>query len=112
MSCNQFGVSTEQSLTEKCFVEFIAFTIRMLMQYKLQYLKNKGNNVPHNSFKRVLDELNGIQEIEFTSGYIAVKPVSKVQQDCLSMFRVNTPSDRYDNNLAFSNCLKKALKPH
>ena len=74
--------------------------------------QNKGNNVPHNSFKRVLDELNGIQEIEFTSGYIAVKPVSKVQQDCLSMFRVNTPSDRYDNNLAFSNYLKKALKPH
>ena len=59
-----------------------------------------------------LDEPNGIQEIEFTSGYIAVKPVSKVQQDCLSMFRVNTPSDRYDNNLAFSNRLKKALKPH
>ena len=112
MNCNQFGVSTEQSLTGKCFVEFIAFTIRMLMQYKLQYLKNKGNNVPHNSFKRVLDELNGIQEIEFTSGYIAVKLVSKVQQDCLSMFRVNTPSDRYDNNLAFSNYLKKALKPH
>ena len=59
-----------------------------------------------------LDEPNGIQEIEFTSGYIAVKLVSKVQQDCLSMFRVNTPSDRYDNNLAFSNRLKKALKPH
>ncbi len=112
MNCNRFGVSTEQSLTGKCFVEFIALTIRMLMQYRLQCLKDKGKKVPHNSFKRVIDELNGIQEIEFTSGYIAVKPVSKVQQECLKLFRVNTPSDRYDNNLAYSNRLKKAAKPH
>ena len=112
MNCNRFGVSTEQSLTGKCFIEFIALSIRMLMQYRIHNCKYNGKNPPHNSFKKIIDELNGIQEIEFTSGFIAVKPVSKVQQECLKLFRAKTPSDRYDNELAYANRLKKARKPH
>ncbi len=112
MNCNRFGVSTEQSLTGKCFVEFLALSLRMLMQYRIQCCKNNGRNPPHNSFKKIIEELNGIQEIEFTSGFIAVKPISKVQQECLKFFRAKTPSDRYDNELAYANRLKKARKPH
>ncbi|SKA70017.1 hypothetical protein SAMN02745213_02280, partial [Succinivibrio dextrinosolvens DSM 3072] len=98
--------------TGKCFIEFIALSIRMLMQYRIHNCKYNGKNPPHNSFKKIIDELNGIQEIEFTSGFIAVKPVSKVQQECLKLFRAKTPSDRYDNELAYANRLKKARKPH
>ncbi|MCR5536832.1 MAG: IS1634 family transposase [Succinivibrio sp.] len=112
MNCNRFGVSTEQALTGKCFVEFLALSIRMLMQYRIENCKNNGTQPPYNSFKKIIAELNGVKEIEFTSGFVSVKMVSKVQQECLKLFKARVPADRYDNELAYANRLKQAGKPH
>src|SRR5574344_184501 len=112
MNCNRPGVSTEESLTGKCFIEFIALSIRMLMQYRMEKCKANKYTVPHKSFKSILAELNGIKEIEFNSGFISVMPISKAQQECLKMYNAKAPSDRYDNELAFANRLSQAKKPH
>lgn len=43
MNRNFFVVSTEQGHIGKCFVEFIALFIRMLMQYSIQNMIDELN---------------------------------------------------------------------
>lgn len=112
MNCNRFYVSTEESLVGKCFIEFIALSIRMLLQEHIEKMKNAGRKVPYNSFRKIVDELQGITEITFSQGFIAVKPLSKIQQECLKLFKAKIPVNRYDSNVTLANQKASARKPH
>lgn len=112
MNCNRFYVSTEESLVGKCFIEFIALSIRMILQDQIEKMKNAGRKVPYNSFRKIVDELQGITEITFSHGFIAVKPLSKIQQECLKLFKAQIPVNRYDSNVTLANQKATARKPH
>ena len=112
MNCNSFYVSTEESLVGKCFIEFIALSIRMLLQDHIEKMKNAGRKVPYNSFRKIVDELQGITEITFSQGFIAVKPLSKIQQECLKLFKAKIPANRYDSNVTLANQKVTARKTH
>ena len=112
MCCDRFRLSSEDSLVGKCFVEFIALTLYMKMEKILRKQLDKNKPVPHHSVKTIIKELDGITEIAFADSFVTVKPISKVQRDCLKLFKANEPVNRYVQNIAVPNMIKYARKPH
>ena len=112
MGCDRFDVSSEDSLVGKCFVEFIALSIRMLLLNIILKCKRKGYKYPTDSLEKIIHELDGISQVEYTNGFVSLMDVSKTQHQILRMFHCTIPDDYYSNNLAYANRLDKAEKPH
>ncbi|MEE0891023.1 MAG: hypothetical protein U0M61_04130 [Succinivibrio sp.] len=112
MGCDRFDVSSEDSLVGKCFVEFIALSIRMLLLNIILKCKRKGYKYPTDSLEKIIHELDGISQVEYTNGFVSLMDVSKTQHQILRMFHCTIPDDYYSNNLAYANRLDKAKKPH
>ena len=45
-------------------------------------------------------------------GYVVVKSLSKKQKECLKMFNVLEPTNRYKEDIAVPNMIRYARKPH
>jgi|GEM_PF-846754 len=112
MDCDRLSTSSERSLPGKCFVEFLALSIRMRMAYVMRRARERGARLPHHSIASALADLKGIREIRFGDGYVGVKPVSKSQEDTLNLFGAKVPVSRYDTDIAIPNMVKWARRPH
>lgn len=112
MSCDRFNTSSEESLPGKCFVEFIALSLHMRIEYLLRKMKENGVKLPHHSVRTILRDLQGIKTVEFGDGYSAVKTISRTQKETLKLFHVPEPVSQYRKNIAVPNMIKHARKPH
>ena len=112
MSCDRFNTSSEESLPGKCFVEFIALSLHMRIEYLLRKMKENGVKLPHHSVRTILKDLQGIKTVEFGDGYSAVKTISRTQKETLKLFHVPEPVSQYRKNIAVPNMIKHARKPH
>lgn len=112
MNCDRFYTSSERSLIGKSFIEFIALSLYMMMTHKLRSFLEKGKDVPHHSIPSILQELKGIKEFTFADDYVVVKSLSKKQKECLKMFNVLEPTNRYKEDIAVPNMIRYARKPH
>ena len=112
MSCDRFNTSSEESLPGKCFVEFIALSLHMRIEYLLRKMKENGVKLPHHSVRTILRDLQGIKTVEFGDGYSAVKIISKTQKETLKLFHVPEPVSQYRKDIAVPNMIKHARKPH
>lgn len=84
----------------------------MMMTHKLRIFLEKGKDVPHHSIPSILQELKGIKEFTFADDYVVVKSLSKKQKECLKMFNVLEPTNRYKEDIAVPNMIRYARKPH
>ena len=66
----------------------------------------------YDSLEKIIHELDGISQVEYTNGFVSLMDVSKTQHQILRMFHCTIPDDYYSNNLAYANRLDKAKKPH
>ena len=103
---------SEESLPGKCFVEFIALSLHMRIEYLLRKMKENGVKLPHHSVRTILRDLQGIKTVEFGDGYSAVKTISRTQKETLKLFHVPEPVSQYRKNIAVPNMIKHARKPH
>lgn len=93
MKMSRLRVSTEASLDGKCFVQFVAASIWMMMDHVLDTKRTNGEEVPHNSLPHVINELKALSRITFKSGVSIYDVASKKQRRCLQMFGLSMPSD-------------------
>ncbi len=94
-------VSTESSLAGKCFVQFLALTMRSLIADLMIKAESEGRNIPNADIFEMLSELQAVTEyyLPRNHGYIVNKP-SKLQLQCFELFGVKPPVSRYDTGSA------------
>ncbi|MDD7021741.1 MAG: transposase [Aeromonadales bacterium] len=112
MDCDRLSASSERSLPGKCLVEFLALSLRMRMAHLMRKARERGARLPHHSIATALADLKGIREIRFGDGYVCVKPLSKSQEETLSLFGARAPVSRYDEDVAVPNMIRWARRPH
>ncbi len=112
MCCDRFNTSSEGSLPGKCFVEFVALSLYMRIEYLIRHNRELGKPVPHHSARTILRDLQGIKTIEFADGYSCVQTLSKSQKDSLRLFHIQEPVSEYKKDIAVPNMVKYARKPH
>lgn len=114
MNIKRLRVSSENALVGKCFIMFLAITIRTLLEKIFLKQKEKDeHSLPHKSLQKIINELRAVKEFYFsdTHNYI-VKTISKKQRECFDLFSVKVPVSRYSPNLAVANEITECKKPH
>ncbi len=112
MCADRFYTSSEESLPGKCFVQFVALSLYMRIEYLLKKRKEQDCTIPHHSVRSIIRDLQGIKSIEFRDGFEAIKPISKTQRESLALFSIEPPVSQYQNNIAIPNMVKYARRPH
>jgi hypothetical protein len=95
MSYDRFNTLSEDSLPGKRFVEFMAMSLHMRIEYLLRKMKENDVKLPHHSIRTILRDLLGIKTVDFGDIYSAVKTISKTQKETLKLFHVSEPVSKY-----------------
>lgn len=112
MKMKRMRVSSEESLDGKCFIQFIATSIWMMMDGILDHKRAKKQDIPHNSLRYVIRELNNIGWQRFNNNYKLYPAISKSQRNCLALFGCRYPVSGYDTDVPLANRRQQAGKPH
>lgn len=112
MQMRRVRVCTEESLDGKCFIQFLAISIWMMLDHILDERRRKGIEVPHNSLPHVLKEIMAMSRVTFDGQYNTYTTVSRKQRECLNLFGVQPPDSGYKEEVALANQLQKAKKPN
>lgn len=112
MQMRRVRVSTEESLDGKCFIQFLAVSIWMMLDHRLDKLRADDKQVPHNSLPHVIKELLSLKCIIFDGNYYQYLNISKKQRECLGIFGVSLPQSGYNDNVPMANRVVRAGKPH
>lgn len=113
MNVKRLRVGTEETLTGKCFVQFVALSLYTLLDRKIRQAKRRDDNLPCPCLQDMLAQLDSVEEYFFpaTKSYV-VEPISKTARECFAFFRVHPPVSRYEKGLNPYNQQKTAFKPH
>lgn len=113
MNTKRYRVGSEESLIGKAFVEFIAISIYMLLDKRLDKKRAEGIKILYNSLPALLLELEGITKYVYEDGYEVINSPSLQQSHGLKLFGIKLPSGGYKNaKVAEANKVKSAGKPH
>ena len=112
LNCSRFFVSSDASLTGKCFVEFIALSLYMRISEVMRKAAARDELLAHHSVPTLLEDLKGIKAIYFNDGYVDIPTLSKKQTDALKLFGIKQPVSGYREEQALPNMIRYARKPH
>lgn len=112
MNMKRFRVGSEISLEGKCFVMFLAITLRTILERRLLKSIENQKITDNLSLRSVLNEISGITQYYFSdTKKIVVKTLSKKQKEYLELFNAKIPTSGF-GELAFANRVTTAIKPH
>lgn len=112
MKINRMRVSTDSSLDGKCFIQFIAVSIWMLLEYVVDAKREKGELKSGISMSDIIKELKSIKRISFDNQCDVFTDASKMQKAILGMFGLSMPSNGYKDGVPLANKVMVAKKPH
>lgn len=111
MKLRRFKCGSEECLEGKCFIQFLALTVRCMIEHLFDKRKKQGDP-PHRSLSHTLRELMGIREIYYSAtGQHVIVTMSKKQRETLQFFNLKLPKTYFDD-IAEANKVKTAPKPH
>ena len=112
LNCSRFLVSSDKSLTGKCFVEFIALSLYLRISEIMNKAEERAVKLPYHSIPALLSDLKGIKAIYFEDGYVDIPALSKKQEESLKLFGIKAPVAGYSAEQAMPNMVRYARKPH
>jgi hypothetical protein len=93
MNCRRPGVSTDEALCGKVFIQYLALGLYMRLEKGLEDARDSGG-APCNSLAQLLGELNAISQLTLdTSDQSVLNPVSAMQRKCLALYDLTVPEN-------------------